>query len=297
MWAADWPGVKFTEVRAFYYNDAGAFDIPILKNGRLNPGVENPEGNLLSKEQADRLLQILNTKRFEATEPGCFVPRHAFVFFDEQKHAVATYEVCIHCHSQLGSPAGLAPVTDFDAIVALIDELKLRLEPSYLKKGSWREEWEPSKLVPFDEKKATAAPRPEPPKPVVHEVSASKVRGHDYPAKRFSPWVEKDARHYAGSYNSSDGDDDAALTQTIRLKVTSSGEQWMVNGTTQLSAGRKALGPEQKGQIWDEPLRIGKIVSFSQNGLYSYIFCRFQRDNGKVVNGLVILERFYEKQK
>src|SRR5262245_49666571 len=63
-WGADWPGVKFAEVRAYYYNNAGAFSIPILKNGRLNPGIENPEGSLLSKEQADRLLQILNTKRF-----------------------------------------------------------------------------------------------------------------------------------------------------------------------------------------------------------------------------------------
>jgi hypothetical protein len=93
----------------YCYNDAGAFDIPSIKNGNLNPGVENPGGSLLSKEQVDRLLKTLNTKRFEAGEPGCFVPRHAFVFYDGHlehrgKHAHANsgiVELCVRLRQPL----------------------------------------------------------------------------------------------------------------------------------------------------------------------------------------------------
>ena len=49
--STNWPSAAYTEVRAYLYNLEGEGAAPILKQGKLNATVWNPEGVALSKTQ------------------------------------------------------------------------------------------------------------------------------------------------------------------------------------------------------------------------------------------------------
>jgi hypothetical protein len=57
----------------------------------------------LTKQQSDTLLQILNdTTSFEWGQSGCFLPHHAFIFYNAKGKPIAWIDIGFEC-SQIGA--------------------------------------------------------------------------------------------------------------------------------------------------------------------------------------------------
>src|SRR5262249_6485212 len=96
--AADWPGVKYSEVRAYYYNAASAHDCRILDaKGRLDESVVDKKGVVLSPAQVVRLLAAINGHQRVHPITACYVPHHAFIFYNSFGRRVAVFEFCFEC--------------------------------------------------------------------------------------------------------------------------------------------------------------------------------------------------------
>ena len=125
---AAWPEVSYTEVRGYAFNTKGG-PATIIENDKLNASVVNPEGALLTVDQTKRLIAALTEKHPDHPRARCFNPRHAFVFYDGKKHAVAVVDVCFECLEANASPRGTIFPYDFPAIADLCAELKLKDAP------------------------------------------------------------------------------------------------------------------------------------------------------------------------
>ncbi len=122
-----WPGIQFSEVRAYCYDytadEAGSFFI----NGRMHRGVWNPKGAKLSPEQVGRLMQALMVSQGKQPRTPCYKPHHAFVFYNASGQHVAVFEMCFGCNKFRETPEGLPEYVDTGTVHALCKELGLPL--------------------------------------------------------------------------------------------------------------------------------------------------------------------------
>jgi hypothetical protein len=97
-----WPRVKYSYAMVYLYNVDGNLKgmHEIIKDDQLNKTVEG-EGKKLSTEQLGKLEAI-----FSAGAPidelviglsGCYIPRHAIVYYDEKDKPVASMSICFEC--------------------------------------------------------------------------------------------------------------------------------------------------------------------------------------------------------
>jgi hypothetical protein len=88
-----WPGVKFSEVRAYAWPYDKETEAVILKDFKLEPGAINPGGSLLSPEQIRALVRAVTGKHAKYPVAACHIPHNAFVFFDAVGKPVAFMEI------------------------------------------------------------------------------------------------------------------------------------------------------------------------------------------------------------
>ena len=122
-----WPGVQFTEVRAYAWPGNLETTQVILPAMQLKPGVINEDGALLTPDQVKRLLAAVNGKHRAYDQASCFIPHNAFVFYDASKKPVAYLEICFACMGTHAEPKTPKRSTDLIALAKIFDELKLPL--------------------------------------------------------------------------------------------------------------------------------------------------------------------------
>lgn len=143
-----WPGRSFSSVRAFVYDcDADKSVSFFQKDGRQHQGVIGA-GTVLTAAQTRRLLATLTMATPRRNHTACYVPHHAFVFYDASAQPVAHAEVCFNCTLLKSSPAGLPPHVDFPALWALLQEARVPVGPG--------------RQIYKDLRKAQASPAPPP---------------------------------------------------------------------------------------------------------------------------------------
>ena len=119
-----WPPAKFASVRAFVYDcDADKTVSFFQKDGATHRGVINGQGALLSETQVRRLMPALTTETVRKHRTACYLPHHAFLFYDAAGRVVAHTEICFTCTIQRSSPVGLPEHINFQAVWDLLREL------------------------------------------------------------------------------------------------------------------------------------------------------------------------------
>ena len=124
--AAGWPGVPYTEVRAYAWPAAVEKGAVVgIRNG-LVPGSVNPRGVPLNDAQVRRLLAALDSWPRAYPPFSCHIPRNAFVFRQDGK-IVAVLEICFDCMNQRSETAAEAnrrfPRLNLPALAGLCEEL------------------------------------------------------------------------------------------------------------------------------------------------------------------------------
>jgi len=122
---AAWPGVKFSEVRAYAWPDDKSTEAVILNEMALKDGVLNPDGAVLTPNQVKKLISAVTGKRPGYPVASCHIPHNAFVFYDATKKPVAFVEICFGCSNHRILPEGAARNLDLIAIAAIFDAHKL----------------------------------------------------------------------------------------------------------------------------------------------------------------------------
>jgi len=98
--AKPWPGVEFTEARAFAWPAESEPKRLVQQDKSLLPGMANKDGAPLSSEQLKRLSAAVTGTHPEYGLMRCYTPRHAIVFYDKDKKVVAFLELCLDCQSR-----------------------------------------------------------------------------------------------------------------------------------------------------------------------------------------------------
>jgi hypothetical protein len=125
-----WPGVAFSEVRAFCYDYTAEKDPSFFIDGRMHAGVMDPRGVKLTGEQVGRLLGALTVSQDKQARTPCYRPHHAFVFYDARGQVVALFEMCFGCNKFRSTPGGLPEYVDTGVLYQLTGELGLPLGPN-----------------------------------------------------------------------------------------------------------------------------------------------------------------------
>ncbi len=122
--AANWPGKKFTTVRAFVYDcDADKTVGFFQKDGKVSKGVINGTGAALNAGQVTQLMKTLTTPTPRQAHTACFIPHHAFVFYGADGGVVGHVEVCFTCDIHRSFPAGLPKHVNMTELWNLLGEL------------------------------------------------------------------------------------------------------------------------------------------------------------------------------
>lgn len=124
-----WPGVKYTEVRAYAWDvhrkGSGSLDGVIRDDMTFEAGVLNKDGAKLSPEQVKRLLAAVTGEHDPHPTPGCYNPHNAFVFYNADKKPVAFVEICFDCLIYRISPDDPVPGIDLLSLAVIFTEHKL----------------------------------------------------------------------------------------------------------------------------------------------------------------------------
>ena len=140
--AADWPGVKYTEVRAYFYNaDSEHSRHFILPDGKLDPSASPSGGVGLNPAQVARLLAAINGPAPTHPVTSCYVPHHAFAFYNSWGRRVAVFEFCLECLKASADPNTAGPYHNYPALAELIAELKLSLGPKFRTPRDYRRKY------------------------------------------------------------------------------------------------------------------------------------------------------------
>lgn len=132
-----WPTKPFARVRGFAYACEVGKNVSFFqKDGSIHPGLLNGPGVVLSNDQADRLLKALTTPTPRQGRTACYVPHHAFVFYDKADRPIAHVEICFTCRHSRFSPGGLPSHFDYQALWQLVHELGIPADttPKYYHK-------------------------------------------------------------------------------------------------------------------------------------------------------------------
>lgn len=122
-----WPGVAFTEVRAYCYDYTAGPVSDFVHQGRMHPGVMDTKGVKLAPDQVARLMKAITVSQPKGARTPCYKPHHAFVFFDVQGKVAAVFEMCFGCNRQKSWPGGTPEYVDRQALWDLTAELGLPL--------------------------------------------------------------------------------------------------------------------------------------------------------------------------
>lgn len=122
---ASWPGVEFSEVRAFAWPDDKTTEAVILKGMSLKERAINPEGAALTPVQTKALIKAVTGKHPDYPVAMCHIPHNAIVFYDKAKNPVAFVEICFGCSTHRIEPKGAARNIDLLAVAAIFDAHKL----------------------------------------------------------------------------------------------------------------------------------------------------------------------------
>ena len=124
--STNWPPAAYAEVRAYLYNLEGEGAAPILKQGKLNATVWNPEGVALSNAQIATVQRSVadNHPGIPRIPASCYQPRHAFIYYDTEHKPVGFLEICFSCWRYRASPE-LPRGMDFETLEKVFLELKI----------------------------------------------------------------------------------------------------------------------------------------------------------------------------
>lgn len=136
-----WPGVKYAEVRAYAWPNNLNPERVILADMKLEKGVINPSGALLTAEQTKTLLTSVTGQRPGYPVGMCHVPHNAIVFYDADKKPVAFVEVCFGCSTSRILPAGAVASIDLVAIAGIFDAHKLPMG-KYSKAAAFKKDFD-----------------------------------------------------------------------------------------------------------------------------------------------------------
>lgn len=140
---ADWPDAKFSVVRGYFYNTASEHDRRIIdRNEKLDSTVVNPEGVMLNPTQVARLLAAINGRQRIHPITPCYVPQHAFIFFNAWGRRVAVFEFGLECLKGSPDPNTAGPYYNFPAIAELLAELGLPLGPKFKSPRAYRKKYD-----------------------------------------------------------------------------------------------------------------------------------------------------------
>lgn len=140
---ADWPDVKYTEVRAYYYNSASQYDLRIIDaKEKLDSTVTNPNGAILNPAQVKRLLAAINGRQRLHPITACYIPHHAFIFYNSWGRRVAVFEFCLECLKGSPDPNTTGPYYDYPALAELVSDLGLSLGPKFRNPRAYRKKYD-----------------------------------------------------------------------------------------------------------------------------------------------------------
>lgn len=129
-----WPPKHYTEIRAFLYNLDSHDGLACVTNGQLDASMTDTNGVKLSDVQVSRFLAAVTGKHPEHGVGGCYVPHHAYVFYDQRHRIVGWVELCFGCLNYQASSPSAPPVFDIFALENLTRELGL---PVLKKEGDY----------------------------------------------------------------------------------------------------------------------------------------------------------------
>ena len=126
-WSASraWPPKHYTEVRAFLYNLDSHDSVACVTRGHLDTSMTDTNGVRLSAAQVSRFLSAVTGKHPEHGVAGCYVPHHAYVFYDQKHRIVGWVELCFGCLNYRASSPNAPSVFDIVALEELTRELGL----------------------------------------------------------------------------------------------------------------------------------------------------------------------------
>ncbi len=121
----DWPPNGYTEVRAFLYNLDSSDALPCVTNGVLDASVTDTNGVRLTDAQVSRFLKAVTGPHAKHLVAGCFVPHHAYVFYNRKHRIIGWAELCFGCLNYEASSPQAPAVFDILALENLTRELGL----------------------------------------------------------------------------------------------------------------------------------------------------------------------------
>ena len=130
-----WPPEHYTEVRAFLYNLDSHDSLPCVTDGRLDVSVVGTNGVRLTHAQISRFLAAVTGKHPKHEVAGCYVPHHAYVFYDQKHRIIGWAELCFGCLNYRASSRSAPAVFDIFTLQDLTVELGLpvlKKEADYL---------------------------------------------------------------------------------------------------------------------------------------------------------------------
>jgi hypothetical protein len=99
---SNWPGIKYSYAKVYLYNVDGNLrgNHQILKEGKLDKTIQG-EGKKLTHEQTSKLDKIFASgpaiDELVNGLSGCYIPRHAIVYYNEKDEPVASMSICFEC--------------------------------------------------------------------------------------------------------------------------------------------------------------------------------------------------------
>jgi hypothetical protein len=123
--AGEWPGVAYTEIRAYAWPLEQNESTVILPALKVRRGTLKSSGGTLSAEQQGRLLKAQQRTATPRPQAACYVPHNAFVFYDAHGKAVAFMEICFDCLGVRVFPEDAGCDPDFIALAKIFAEKKL----------------------------------------------------------------------------------------------------------------------------------------------------------------------------
>jgi len=121
-----WPSKAFSSVKAFAYHcDAEPGRDFIQADGTYHKGVLRPGPVTLNPEQIQRLQAAITLPQPKSWRTPCYVPHHAFVFYDTHGRRVANVDICFTCNKYRAFPGGMVEYPDMRSLYALVQELGL----------------------------------------------------------------------------------------------------------------------------------------------------------------------------
>ena len=152
---AGWPGMDYSEVRAYHYQQAGTLADAMLDEAAIRRNATDEDGELLTISQTGRLLIGLAATHRQYEPLLCVDARHAFVFYDSSRRAVAAVEVSFECRTVIMTPGGMQQKVDLPAVADLVSELGLPIDPSGTSAKEFRKRFEAAVVEDLTETSGT----------------------------------------------------------------------------------------------------------------------------------------------